>query len=301
MVASAARFLDLRADRHPAVSLLAAFDGVLRMERSRAAMRRLCSGVVELRSFAGRWPRTPVHAIDRHAPRVPHAGGDHLYPLGDIGVDPGLCAARGDDSYFVFRRIAAHLVAIRQLLFFRAHRPCVRHRPCSQAPRSAAPAGRRSRRRASVAQRFKLASSSAGRSPRYRRMPCAASRPSNTAVTTRSDPRTMSPPANTLGLVVWNRCWGAAETRTWPLACSAICCLTNQSGGLGKNPNAMITASASMVSSVPGTTSEMRRPRGPGGPKRVSTSFTPWTRSEPTISMGCLLNKKVTPSSLLFL
>ena len=74
----------------------------------------------------------------------------------------------------------------------------------------------------------------------------------------------MSPPANTLGFVVWKRCCGAADTRTRPLACSAICCLTNQSGGLGRNPNAMITASASMVSSVPGTTSGMRRPRGPG-------------------------------------
>ena len=38
--------------------------------------------------------------------------------------------------------------------------------------------------------------------PRYPRIPLAASRPSNTAVTTRSDPRTMSPPANTLVLVV---------------------------------------------------------------------------------------------------
>ena len=38
--------------------------------------------------------------------------------------------------------------------------------------------------------------------PRYCSIPAAASRPSNTAVTTRSEPRTMSPPANTLGLVV---------------------------------------------------------------------------------------------------
>jgi RES domain-containing protein len=38
--------------------------------------------------------------------------------------------------------------------------------------------------------------------PRCRRIPFAASRPSNTAVTTKSDPRTISPPANTLGLVV---------------------------------------------------------------------------------------------------
>jgi hypothetical protein len=41
-----------------------------------------------------------------------------------------------------------------------------------------------------------------GRTPKYLMIPSAASRPSNTAVTTRSDPRTMSPPANTLGLVV---------------------------------------------------------------------------------------------------
>ena len=38
--------------------------------------------------------------------------------------------------------------------------------------------------------------------PRYPSIPRAASRPSNTAVTTRSDPLTMSPPANTLGFVV---------------------------------------------------------------------------------------------------
>jgi hypothetical protein len=38
---------------------------------------------------------------------------------------------------------------------------------------------------------------------RYRRIPFAASRPSNTAVTTRSDPRTMFPPAKIFGLVVW--------------------------------------------------------------------------------------------------
>lgn len=40
--------------------------------------------------------------------------------------------------------------------------------------------------------------------PKYFEIPFAASRPSKTAVTTRSEPRTMSPPANTLGLVVWN-------------------------------------------------------------------------------------------------
>jgi len=38
--------------------------------------------------------------------------------------------------------------------------------------------------------------------PKYPKIPFAASRPSNTAVTTRSDPRTISPPANTFGFVV---------------------------------------------------------------------------------------------------
>ena len=47
-------------------------------------------------------------------------------------------------------------------------------------------------------------------------MPRAASRPSNTAVTTRSEPRTMSPPANTFGLVVWKALTAPAETRTRP-------------------------------------------------------------------------------------
>jgi hypothetical protein len=42
-------------------------------------------------------------------------------------------------------------------------------------------------------------------SAKCRKMPIAASRPSNTAVTTRSEPRTISPPAKILGLVVWNR------------------------------------------------------------------------------------------------
>ncbi len=49
--------------------------------------------------------------------------------------------------------------------------------------------------------------------PRYSRMPSAASRPSKTAVTTRSEPRTMSPPANTFGLPVWKACSPAVCTR----------------------------------------------------------------------------------------
>ncbi len=64
----------------------------------------------------------------------------------------------------------------------------------------------------------------------------------------------------------WSGTAAAAAPPRAPGRCRAArCrCSSNQSGGLGRKPNATITASAAMVSSVPGTTSGMRRPRGSG-------------------------------------
>jgi len=80
-------------------------------------------------------------------------------------------------------------------------------------------------------------------------MPCAASRPSKTAVT-RGPSRAPCPAREHLrigGLKLDGR---HPETRTRPFGCRPIRWLSNQSCGLGRNPNATITASAAMVSSV---------------------------------------------------
>ena len=84
----------------------------------------------------------------------------------------------------------------------------------------------------------------------------------------------MSPPANTLGLVVAN---GRARVRRDAHAAvgvqrDAVRRRTTPAGSAGSRRRSM-TASAWMVSSVPGTTSGTRRPRGPGAPRRVSTSL----------------------------
>src|SRR3546814_3658305 len=85
-------------------------------------------------------------------------------------------------------------------------------------------------------------------------MPSAASRPSNTAVTTRSEPRTISPPANTFALAVWNLCLANTSpcTLTRPSSCSLMVCGSNHDAGLGRKPNATMTRSAGMICSEPG-------------------------------------------------
>lgn len=131
-------------------------------------------------------------------------------------------------------------------------------------------------------------------------MPSAAVRPSKIAVTTRSEPRTMSPPAKIFGLLVWclNCAAAGAMTRPW-LSISTWCC-SNQGAGLGRKPKAISTASAGMISSEPGIGSGLRRPRASGSPRRVSTTFTPSTLSSPTMAMGWRLKRNFTPSSLAF-
>ena len=110
----------------------------------------------------------------------------------------------------------------------------------------------------------------------------------------------MSPPAKTFLLVVWNGNSPSVATRSRPLGSVSMPCSSNQEGGFGRKPNAIITASAGRISSVPGTVSGRRRPSAPGSPSRVSITLTPVTRSVPTISSGCRLKRKLTPSSLLF-
>jgi hypothetical protein len=56
-----------------------------------------------------------------------------------------------------------------------------------------------------------------------------------------------------------------------------------------------------MTCSEPATFSVSRRPRGPGGPRRVVTTLTPSTLPSPMISIGWQLKRNSTPSSLLFL
>jgi len=51
---------------------------------------------------------------------------------------------------------------------------------------------------------------------------------------------------------------------------------------------------------APGTGSGRRRPPASARLSSVLISFTPVTRSVPTISSGCWLKRKLTPSSLLF-
>ena len=86
------------------------------------------------------------------------------------------------------------------------------------------------------------------------------------AVTTKSEPRTMSPPANTFGFLVWNLngCSSGATTR--PDSSIPISLVANQSAGLGRKPKAMMTASHSMISSELGIGSGRRLPRLSGLP-----------------------------------
>jgi hypothetical protein len=48
----------------------------------------------------------------------------------------------------------------------------------------------------------------------------------------------------------------ASETRTQPLVCSRIWCVSNHSGGLGRKPNATTTASAGITRRVRGAVFE---------------------------------------------
>ena len=72
----------------------------------------------------------------------------------------------------------------------------------------------------------------------------AASRPSQIAVTTKSDPLTISPPENIFGFDVWNfnSCFSGASTR--PALLILILKSLNQSAGLARKPNAITTSSA---------------------------------------------------------
>src|SRR6188508_2216544 len=71
------------------------------------------------------------------------------------------------------------------------------------------------------------------------RIPSAASRPSQIAVTTKSEPRTISPPAKTLGLLVWNLncCCSGATTPPQSLVLTQL--VSNQGCGLGRKPKAI--------------------------------------------------------------
>ena len=80
----------------------------------------------------------------------------------------------------------------------------------------------------------------------------AASLPSHIAVTTRSEPLTISPPENIFGLDVWNfsSCFSGAKTN--PLLLILMLNSSNQLAGLALKPKATTTSSAGYIFSLPG-------------------------------------------------
>ncbi len=106
----------------------------------------------------------------------------------------------------------------------------------------------------------------------------------------------MSPPANTLGLLVWP-VGPFLLNLMRPSPSVSIPNCANHGDGLGRKPNAMMTLSAGMISSLPATSTGTRRPLASGGPSSVVTTLTPSTLPLPTMATGWRLNRNCTPSS----